>query len=423
VTHINSDARGTISPIRRLWHSAPKPLRHGINTALNYSAMRLGQARGGLERGGPAGAPICVMGLHRAVLGLGRGARLFQETLNAIGVPTTAWDVSRFLGKDLTLPPPSSDFSNVSTVVTHLNPIEHLHILGLHRGARPKRGFRVGYWAWETSRVPDAWLVGLAAVDEIWCPSNFTAQAIRQLVGNARPIRVVPHPILPSIIGQANKQEFGLSDEKITFFSACDLRSSLDRKNPLGAIEAFKRSGCGERGEAELLVKVHGDFPGSGLPALKLAADRVPGVRVMDRKLTATQMRALRSSIDAVLSPHRSEGFGLVLAEAMQAGKPVIATGWSGNMDFMDAHSVALITSKEVPVVDPSGTYSTGTWAEPDIDHAAMLIQRITYDAEERQRLGAAGALKISEFATIERWQRTVCGHLGIDVEMVATNV
>jgi glycosyltransferase involved in cell wall biosynthesis len=415
VTQIRPQAARASSPIRQLWRGAPPPLRHGVNQVLTYGLQCVGQVRGSLERGGQPSAPICVMGLHRAVLGIGRGARLFQTTLSSIGVPTTAWDVSEVLGDDLTLPPPPSDFSSATTVVTHLNPIEHLHALARYTGPRPKRGYRVGYWAWETSQVPDPWLAGVAAVDEIWCPSTFTAHSIRRLLGSRRPIRVIPHPIVPGLVGQADKAKFGLPTDKVIFFTACDLRSSINRKNPLGAIEAFQRSGCGARGEAILLIKVHGDFAGSGLPALQQAAERTPGVQIMDVKLSAYEMRALRSSIDVVLSPHRSEGFGLVLAEAMQAGKPVIATGWSGNMDFMDRNSAALISSKEVPVVDPSGIYQTGTWAEPDLDHAALLIERLAGSAEERKRLGDAGATKIAAYSNLHEWQNRVCKHLGIE--------
>lgn len=371
--------------------------------------QRLGQARGHIERTGRRGdPPVCIMGLHRAVLGIGRGARLFHDALDQMGVATRAWDVSDLLGTDLTLPTPkgTEDLAASSLVIAHLNPIEHLHALALYQPQRPRRGFRVGYWAWETSRIPDEWLAGIAAVDEIWCPSNFTAKAIREVVGLARPIRVVAHPIAPSLNGIADKAKFDIAVDKVTFFAACDMRSSLDRKNPLGAIEAFARSGCGQKGKADLLIKVHGDFPGSNMSVLMHAASQTAGVRIIDKKLSAEEMRTLRSSIDVVLSPHRSEGFGLVLAEAMRAGKPVIATGWSGNLDFMDSSSAALICAKEVPVHDSAGTYAVGNWAEPDLEHAAMLIKRLTDNHEERLTLGQAGMAKINAFANSGEWQR-----------------
>lgn len=375
----------------------------------------LGRVRGQMERGGKSRAPVCVMGLHRAVLGLGRGARLFQGALDDMNVETTAWDVSPLIANDLTLPAPSSDLSTASCVVAHLNPIEHLHALALYRGERPKRGFRVGCWAWETSRVPDEWKAGLAAIDEVWCPSVFTANAVRELIGTARPIRIMPYAIVPSLIGQGDRNRFGFAEDKVTFFAACDLRSSIQRKNPIGAIEAFHRSGCGQRGEGELIVKVHGDYPGSGLTSLIEAAAKVPGVRIFDATLSAVDMKVLRSSIDVVLSPHRSEGFGLVMAEAMLAGKPVIATGWSGNMDFMDETSAALINAREVPVNDPSGAYATGTWAEPDLDHCADLILKLANDPIERARLSKAGREKMIAYSNPDKWRAHVSDLLGLN--------
>lgn len=400
------------SPLRRAWRATPHAFRQNVNVGMTHMAQRVGQVRGQLERGGAASRGVCVMGLHRAILGIGRGARLFQAALSDMGLPTSAWDVTSLFGHDLTLDAPASDFSDMTTVVSHLNPIEHLRALALHGDARPKRGFRAGYWAWETSRVPDDWIKGIAAVDEIWCPSHFTAQSISHLVGNRRPVRVVPFLIPPVAQRAPDKAKFGLAPDKVCFFAACDLRSSLERKNPFGAIEAFARSGCGVRGEAQLLIKTHGDFEGSGLKALLEAAQKTPGVIILDAKLSSADMEALQGSIDVMFSPHRSEGFGLVLAEAMQAGIPVIATNWSGNMDFMDTNSAALISSKEVSVLDSSGIYNTGTWAEPDLDHAASLIADLAGDSDARARLGQAGLAHIREFSDLARWQSQVGGYL-----------
>jgi glycosyltransferase involved in cell wall biosynthesis len=400
----------TVSPLRSLWRQAPQPLRARVNQVVTAGARRVGQIRGFLECGGNGGQPVCVMGLHQSVLGLGRGARLFQGALNEAGYQTTSWDVSRLLGNDTTIAVQADDLSKSKTVISHLNPIEHLHVLAVASGNRPKRGFRVGYWAWETTQVPADWIDGIAAVDEIWCPSVFTANAIKSRIGTKRIIRIVSHPISGILKGQADKARFGLSTDKITIFAACDIKSSVARKNPLGAIEAFKRSRCGERGAAELLVKVHGTVKGDSEAERQLiaAASVVPGVRIMNTRLDAEAMCALRSSVDIVFSPHRSEGFGLILAEAMTAGKPVITTGWSGNMDFMDARCAALIQSKVIPVDDPSGVYTTGNWAEPDLDHAAILIDKLVFNAEERKRLGEAGAARINAYANRADWTRRV---------------
>ncbi len=94
-----------------------------------------------------------------------------------------------------------------------------------------------------------------------------------------------------------------------------------------------------------------------------------------------------------MLSLHRAEGFGLVPAEAMLLGVPVVATGWSGNMDFMDADSAALVPYTLVPARDPRGVFEAegAEWAEPDIAAAAARLARLADDPAERAALGARG--------------------------------
>jgi glycosyltransferase involved in cell wall biosynthesis len=409
-----SETTQSVSPLRRAWRSAPLGLRQSVNAGITFGVHHLGRVRGSLERGGRPTSKVCVMGLHRAVLGIGRGARLFQAGLTDVGIANTAWDVTAMFSTDTTLPEPKSDFSDVGSIVAHLNPIEHLHALGVARGGRPKRGFRAGYWAWETSQLPSNWISGIDAVDEVWCPSRFTADSVTKLIGQRRPVHVVPFPIPQSVASKPNKARFGLPEDKVVFLAASDLRSSMMRKNPLGAIEAFRRSGCGARGEGVLVVKVHGGFEGSGLTALEAAASQVEGVRILNQKLSANDMSTLQSSVDVVLSPHRSEGFGLVLAEAMRACIPVIATGWSGNMDFMDETSAALIRSKEVKVQDSEGVYATGSWAEPDLEHAGELIRWLANDHAARIALGQAGARQIEAVSDMDKWGHLVRQRLGL---------
>lgn len=404
-----------VSPIRRAWRSAPQPLRARVNRVVTKVAHNVGLIRGALERGGPAMGPVCTMGLFQSVLGLGAGARLFHRGLEQMGVGASTWDVSDLLANDQTITFDNIDNHNAKSVICHINPVEHIHALALSRSPRPRAGFRVGYWAWETSRMPSEWKKGAAVVDEVWCPTVFTSHAAIDLLGNSRPVRVLPYPVPEADDALADKARFDINPDKVTFFSACDLRSSLERKNPLGAIEAFKRSGCGPRGEAELLIKIHGAFPGSGLNDILEAASKAVGVWVLNCTLTIEEMKVLRASIDVVLSPHRSEGFGLVLAQAMRSAKPVIATGWSGNMDFMNETSAALIQAKEVPVGNTGGNYKTGTWAEPDLDHAAHLIAKLAADPAARHDLGMAGLAHINAFAEPTIWQNSISQYLNLN--------
>ena len=125
-------------------------------------------------------------------------------------------------------------------------------------------------------------------------------------------------------------------------------------------------------------------------------------------------MRTLMASVDVVISLHRSEGFGLFLAEAMCLGKPVVATGWSGNMDFMDEKSAGLVRYCLVRGGVEAGPYAGGQWAEPDVDHAAQLIGRLIREPEHRAAMGRAALAKAEACFSQARWMAGVRGSLGI---------
>ena len=172
-----------------------------------------------------------------------------------------------------------------------------------------------------------------------------------------------------------------------------NLASSFERKNPLGAIAAF-REAFGDRIDRILVLKVSNrDHAPEDFARLETAIAGAPNIRLETRTLPRGDSLALTAAADIVLSLHRSEGFGLVPAEAMLLGRPVIATGWSGNLDFMDDHSAALIRYRLVPTRDARGVYEVenAAWAEPDVDHAAEWLGRLADDPPARVALGEAG--------------------------------
>jgi glycosyltransferase involved in cell wall biosynthesis len=130
-------------------------------------------------------------------------------------------------------------------------------------------------------------------------------------------------------------------------------------------------------------------------------------IRIIDVKLPTEDMAALINCSDVVISLHRSEGFGLVLAEAMLLGKPVVATGWSGNMDFMDSGNAALVDYTLVPAVDEQGVYTMTDqqWAEPDVAQAAAWLRVLKDDAGLRRKIGMVAARDAAEFFKLERYR------------------
>jgi glycosyltransferase involved in cell wall biosynthesis len=250
----------------------------------------------------------------------------------------------------------------------------------------------IGYWAWELSRLPPEWAIGACFAHEVWVPSQFTADAVEKL----RPgrVRVVPHPVAaaPPSPSALDRRAFGFPDEAVVVLAVFNIASSLDRKNPHAAIAAF-RAAFGNRRDRLLVLKVgHPSHFRAEFAELAAAAD-APNIRLEARDLPPADNHALFAAADIVLSLHRSEAFGLVLAEAMLLGKPVIATGWSGNMEYMDGESAALVGYRLVAARDRRGMYDVpdAVWAEPDLADAVAHLRRLADDEPERRALGARG--------------------------------
>ena len=132
---------------------------------------------------------------------------------------------------------------------------------------------------------------------------------------------------------------------------------------------------------------------------LESAVGGAPNIRIMHDKLSQEGMDSLMQHADVILSLHRGEGFGLVLAQAMLLGKPVIATGWSGNMDFMSRRNSILLDYELIPVQDPQGSYAQGdqNWADPDIEQAADWLVRLARSPDLRRKIGQAAAEDAAE--------------------------
>ncbi len=255
------------------------------------------------------------------------------------------------------------------------------------------RGRRViGDWAWELPEVPKSWEVGGRYVHEAWACSPFTAAALERLMPGR--VRMVPYPLALVGVPQpaADRAAFGLPAQAVVTVMVFSLGSSFTRKNPLAAMRAFARA-FGDRDDHILVIKFSGAaaFPRE---AAEIEAAAAANMRVFSGSWPAGRVEALLACADIVLSLHRSEGFGLVPAQAMLRGIPVVATGWSGNMAFMDETSAELVGYELVPVDDATGVYERMPgvrWAEPDIGHAAELLRRLGDDAAWRAALGARG--------------------------------
>lgn len=346
----------------------------------------------------PAAHGIAVAGELSRPTGLGEGARLMRAGLDQLGIANWGQDVGDRLPGGQTdrlpfEPPPPG-----ALLVLHENPPSlPWALLRLPRDLIRQRHV-VGYWAWELPVAPPAWRAGLRFVHSVWVPSRFTADALRPLLpADGRiALHIVPHPVAasPPVPSQLDRAAFGLPQDVVIVLVSASLASSFTRKNPLAAIAAF-RAAFGDRPDRLLLLKLnHADHFPDDLTAVQAAIAGAANIRIETRMLPHADRHAMTACADILLSLHRSEGFGLVLAEAMLLGIPLVATGWSGNMDFMDDKAASLVDFRLIPARDPRGVLQLpgAVWAEPSIADAAQRLRALADDRSARRALGAAGA-------------------------------
>jgi glycosyltransferase involved in cell wall biosynthesis len=341
------------------------------------------------------GAPaVRVTGYLSHTLGLGAAARGYATALAAAGVPT----------------------STVSVPIHHLElPVELAADYGRHRfqdavhDGRPGfeivavnadelpdlidrlgdhyfQGPRIGIWGWETNSIPSRWERAFALLDEIWVYSRFMAENL----GACRPLPVVVLP--PPVQAPAEPApplRVGAPDDGFLFLFVFDYMSTTQRKNPVGLIEAFTRAFAPGEGPRLLIKTINAPLRPLAEEEVLWAAHGRPDVHVVDRSLSAAERDGLMAACDCYVSMHRSEGFGLTLAEAMAIGKPVIGTGYSGNVDFMNAQNSYLV-DYEIGRVGPDCEIypADGEWAEPSVEHAARLMRHVYQSPEESAEVG-----------------------------------
>ncbi|HEX5852574.1 MAG TPA: glycosyltransferase, partial [Solirubrobacteraceae bacterium] len=254
-------------------------------------------------------------------------------------------------------------------------------------------GPRIGIWGWETNSIPARWQHAFALVDEIWVYSRFMAHNI----GAVAPVPVIalPPPVLAPV-APAAPTRLGVPDGFLFLF-VFDYLSTIQRKNPVGLIEAFKRAFAPGEGPQLLIKTINAPLRALAEEEVLWAAHGRADIHVIDRSLSGDQLDGLMAACDCYVSLHRAEGFGLTMAEAMAIGKPVVATGYSGNVDFMDAHNSYLV-DYEVGRVGPENEIypSDGEWAQPSVEHAAELMRRVHAEPEQAARIGARAAQDIA---------------------------
>jgi glycosyltransferase involved in cell wall biosynthesis len=404
---------------RRIWRGAmPASARAAFQpVAAGLLARRAFAAASPLE---PAFAPgpLVVSGFLSESKGISQAARLTVAALAEAGFAPVAHDIRNVLargpGGGARLP--ASEPGGVW--LAHCNAPEAVAALAMMAPESWRGRYRIGYWAYELPMAPPSWVRASRLFHEIWAPSRFVAEALRS-AGVTTRIEVMPHPVAAENLSpHPNRAQFGLPADAFCVLAMGDLLSSATRKNLAGAVDIYRKAfptpGEGRR----LAVKAMG---GAAHPdfidyANRIARER-PDIVFITENLPGPDVRSLLASCDVLLSPHRAEGFGLPLAEAFLMGVPPLATGWSGNVDFMADLDDLLIAYTMTPVRDPDGVYPAGrlSWAEPDVDDAVRKLLALAASPDLRRSLARRGRLAVEALSdpwSRDRLQPTALGQL-----------
>ena len=343
------------------------------------------------------GAPqpgVNVVGFLHGELGIGESARLMMRALSAADIPHSSLPIRRILQSRQSTEPRSGSSDEVfdTTLLCVNADLTPTIARSLPDAYVPS--YKIGMWYWEAEAFPASQHAGFADLDEIWVATDFIRDALRPHA--TIPVTTVTPP-LPQATEDPRvpRSTLGLPDAPLFLFSF-DYLSTAGRKNPWGLVDAFRSAFA--RGEGPVLVikSINADQRFADAERLRLRVAHEPDIILIEEYLSATDRDALMATCDCYVSLHRSEGLGLTIAEAMAHGKPVIATAYSGNMQFMTEQNSFPVPWSLVPIGAGHEPYpADGTWAEPDVDAAAALMRLVVTDPALATARGARAALDV----------------------------
>ncbi len=381
----------------------------GARYARPVSGVRLGHCRQ-IQPQRQLG--LNIVGYVCAESGVGEAARSSARSAFHSGIRTAIIDFRQECHSRMGEEKPKSTSDGIDNAITllHINADQMMEQASLLADGFLSPGYNIGFWMWETTDFPDKWIPAFEHLDEVWVASTFCLETI----GRKAPVPMVRIPLCvePETPALLSRDELGLPRNGFLFLAMADFLSTPERKNPLGALEAFHRAFGASSEEVYLVLKV---INSEHRPEIREVMDQWANadsrIILVDGYLDRLKLNALVNQCDCLVSLHRAEGFGLPIAEAMFMGKPAVATGWSANMDFMNPDNSLPVRYGLIPVNRESGPYAgnRGVWADPDVDHAAWQMQRLVSDESLVTRLGEAARKTIREgysSAAIGRLQR-----------------
>jgi GT2 family glycosyltransferase/glycosyltransferase involved in cell wall biosynthesis len=369
-----------------------------------YAPFRKRSATPGEVMARPFG--VNVYGPFAATSGLGTAARNTVRALQEVGIPVELWNFDSSQGylRVAECDRARAPRYRINLLIANADAVERL--FEAMPAGQFDSAYNIAIWQWELASFRPDWFTAFGGVDEVWTNSEFQVTAIAA----SAPVPVVKIylPVqAPAVRRPASRDAFGLPADKFIFLCAFDIGSTSLRKNPFATIETFAKTFAPNE-NVFLVLKYHSiRYEPTFIAQLNRTIRGMPNVLVIADELSEVEMQTLRELCDCLVSAHRSEGFGLNIAEFMALGKPVVATNYSGNLDFMDAESAFPVDYTLTEIEQWAGPYGRGyVWADPDRDSLAAQMRRVFDDRAEAERRGRRAAERLAadfSFAAVGR--------------------
>ena len=344
----------------------------------------------GRELGG-----IDVLGFFTAEHGVGEAARVLASTLRAAEIPVSTIDYTDTQSRRQHAFAVDNE-SKHRVLLCSLNS-EQL------TAARDRLGeeffadrYVIGQWFWELEQAPFWFEKAFPLVNELWAPTRFIETMLRKSAPKHVVVKYMPLPVVkPEIDASLGRGHFEL-DDRFMFLFTFDFMSVMKRKNPLGLIDAFTQAFAPGEGPMLVIKAINGDKRPVESAQLREAVRGRSDIVLIDKYFTKLETSTLMSLADCYVSLHRSEGLGLTISEAMALARPVIATGYSGNLDFMNETNALIVPGTRTRVGEGAEGYSrTATWMEPNVMEAARYMRFVYENREEAKEMGLRGQADI----------------------------